>query len=64
MAQYRLIPVLKQMPNPIMPAVEIHRIPGHQPPHKFREGGLSPENEQMEMVGKEADRQTFTTRFL
>jgi hypothetical protein len=52
------------MANPIMPAVEIHGIPGHQPPHKFRQGILPPKNEQMKMFGKEAEPQTSAVRFL
>ena len=51
------------MPNPIMPAVEIYGIPRHQPPHKLRQGILPPEYEQMEMIGKEAERQTPAVRF-
>jgi hypothetical protein len=50
---YGLVPILKPMAIPLMPAVEIHPISGQQLPHPLAERSLARSHEEMNLVRHE-----------
>jgi hypothetical protein len=49
-ADNRLVPVLEEVPGAAMPEVEGHCVTGQQPPHEYRQGGLTGAKENMGVV--------------